>query len=225
VTGILHGNDIVVRPPGSFAGRRATAPDGSDTPRTTPLEWARRRRVRRSARRVTAARDRTKNRLSRLGEGWHLIDAARLGSDADEALLAIGPGGVFAVTVVSQGRSKVLVSGDVVQINGRRPDLLGDARRLGDRFSAALSRTAGTFVPVTPVLAFTGTGLISLYGLPRRCLVMPYRELDHLLREYGERIAPRTVAKLASIARHPATSVELQMIEAERPPAVQRRAS
>jgi hypothetical protein len=33
------------------------------------------------------------------------------------------------------------------------------------------------------------------------------------------------VAKLASIARHPATSIELRLIEGEKPAASQRRAS
>ena len=49
------------------------------TPRSTPLEWARRRRVEKEAPAVDAARDRTKDRLHRLGEQWHLIDADDLG--------------------------------------------------------------------------------------------------------------------------------------------------
>lgn len=210
--GFTQSNDIAAGPPGILHGRRKTDLDTLDAPRPTPLEWARRRRLQKAARKVAAARDRIKNRLARLGPGWQLIDAANLGLGVDEAFLAIGPGGVFAVTVKSQGRNRVLISGDVVQISGRRPDYLGEARRLAEAVSGALSRTAGTKVPVTPVLTFAGKGLISLYGLPRRCLVMPYRELDHLLRAYGERIAPRTVEKLGSIARHPVTAIDLRSI-------------
>jgi hypothetical protein len=148
-------------------------------------------------------------RLARLGPGWEYIEAAAIGLDGEHAFVAIGPGGVFAVTVYSQGRSRVLVSGDVVQINGRRPDLLGGAKRLATRVSDALSRTAGVKVPVVPVLCLAGTGLLSLYGRPRGCVVMPYRELDNLMRAYGDRLAPLTVEKLASVARHPSTAIDL----------------
>jgi hypothetical protein len=188
--------------------------DGDDettgAPRSTPREWARRRRVEKQGRRVDAARERTKGRLNRLGDEWVLIDAGALGLPSPESFLAIGPGGVFAVTVKSQGRNRVLLSGDTVQIAGRRPDYLGEARRLASAMSTALSRSARVRVPVTPVLALAGSGLISVYGLPRGCVVMPYRELDNLLRAYGERIAPRTVDKLASIARHPATTIDVK---------------
>jgi hypothetical protein len=148
--------------------------------------------------------------LHRLGEEWQFIEASSLGLGRRDAFLAIGPGGVFAVTVKSQGRSRVRLSGDVLQINGKRLDYIGEARRLGDAMSGALSRTAGKTVPVTAVLALAGSGLISVYGLPKGCVVMPYRELDNLLGAYGERISPPTVAKLASVARHPGTTVDLR---------------
>jgi hypothetical protein len=72
----------------------------------------------------------------------------------------------------------------------------------------AISRTAGSRVPVTPVLALSGTGVIDVHGLPKGCIVTSYRELDSLLGAYGQRIAPKTVSKLYSIARHPVTWVE-----------------
>src|SRR5262249_34006817 len=132
------------------------------------------------------------------------------GLAAPDSFLAIGPGGVFAITVRSQGRSRVLISGDTVQIRGERPAYVSHARDLAKSMSEALSRMAGARVPVTPILAFSGSGLLSLYGVPRDCVVMPYRQLDHLLDTYGRRIAKHTVDKLASIARHPATVVDLR---------------
>jgi hypothetical protein len=175
------------------------------------LEWARRRRTYREEAKVVAARERAKGRLHRLGEGWYVFDAPALGVDAPDAFLAIGPGGLFAVTVRSQGRHVVRISGSVVQINGRRLDYMGEARKFAGAVSAAFTRTAGVKIPVTPMLAFTGSGLMNLYGLPKDCVVMPYRELDHLLDAYGQRIAPRTVEKLASVARHPATVIDLRL--------------
>jgi hypothetical protein len=184
--------------------------DGLTTPRVTPMEWARRRRVEKETRRTDAVRNRTMGRLHRLGAEWHLIEANMLGLGKRDAFVAIGPGGVFAVTVKSQGRSRVRLSGSVVQINGRRLDYVGEAQRLAAALGGAFTRTAGTAIPVTPVLALAGSGLISVYGLPKGCIVMPYRELDNLLGAYGDRIGARTVEKLASIARHPATTIDLQ---------------
>lgn len=197
--------DVSIGPP-DFPLR----PEGITTPRLTPIEWARRRRVQKESKRSDAVRNRAMGRLHRLGDAWHLIEADRLGLGVRDAFVAIGPGGVFAVTVKSQGRSRVRLSGDVILIDGKRPPYMADARRLADEISTAFTRTAGAKVPVTPVLALTGTGLITLFGLPRTCVVMPYRELNNLLGSYGDRIGTRTVEKLASIARHPATFVDLR---------------
>lgn len=203
-------SDVAVRPPGYIARRRPIDVDTSDAPRPTPLEWARRLRGQRTYRKANADIDRVVARLERLGPEWHFIDSTLLGLGAHQAFVAIGPGGIFAVTVVSQGRSRVLISGDVVQINGRRPDLLGEAKRLASAVAQALSRTAGITVPVVPVLTFGGTGLLSRFGMTKGCVVMPYRELDNLLRAYGDRLTARTVEKLTSIARHPATAIDLR---------------
>jgi hypothetical protein len=201
-------DDVNIGPPG-----RHTLPDDPGTPRLTPLEWARRRRVHKEARRDGSVRSRAMGRLHRLGSDWHLIEGDQLGLGKRDAFVAIGPGGVFAVTVKSQGRSRVRLSGDVIQINGERPPWIAESIILADKLSAAFSRTAGTQIPVSPVLALAGTGLISLWGVPRRCVVMPYRELDNLLGAYGERIGSRTVEKLASIARHPSTTIDLRSDE------------
>jgi hypothetical protein len=205
VTGFTHSVGVSFSPPGSDVERSDLI-----SPRVSPLEWTRRRRTDRENKRLATARDKTMTRLGRLGAGWHLIDALTLGLKAPDSFVAIGPGGVFAVTVRSQGRSRVLISGDTVQIKGLRPTYVAQARALANSLSGAFTRMAGTKVPVTPILAFSGSGLLSLYGLPKDCVVMPHRELDHLLNAYGHRIANRTVDKLASIARHPATVVDLR---------------
>lgn len=183
--------------------------------RTSPLDWARRRRAERDARRVEAAGYRAIHRLENLGPAWHVIDwpradLAELESSAGArreraGFLAIGPAGVFAVTVADHGRSRVLIAGDVVQINGRRPPYVTEARREARRAGKALSTAVGRPVPVVPVLTFVGTGTISAHGLPKDCLVASYRELDRLLVAGGTRISPTTAEKLSEVARHPAT--------------------
>lgn len=183
-----------------------------------PIERARQRWAERGARRVEAAGARALNRLDHLGPSWHVVDWPRTelpevrlldldrGSRDERAgFLAIGPGGLFAVTVANHGRTRVLIAGDVVQINGKRPGYVTEARRDAKRASKALSAAVGLTVPVTPVLTFVGSGVLSVHGLPKECLVAPYRELDHLLVAGGRRISTATVEKLSEIARQPTT--------------------
>ncbi|MDG4827726.1 hypothetical protein O7627_00210 [Solwaraspora sp. WMMD1047] len=186
--------------------------------RPTPMDWARRRRAERDARRVEAAGARALHRLDHLGPSWHVVDWPRtelaeahpvdLGRGFREeraGFLAIGPSGLFAVTVVDQGRSRVMMAADVVQINGKRPSYVAEARRDAKRASKALSAAVGLTVPVTPVLTFVGSGVISVYGLPKDCLVATHRELDRLLLAGGNRISPATAEKLSRVAQSPST--------------------
>jgi hypothetical protein len=197
------------------AGDKA-APAVLEAVRPTPLEWARRRRADRDARRVEAAGNRALTRLDHLGPAWHVVDWPRTDAPApwlddgrarDEraGFLAIGPSGLFAVTVADHGRARVMIAGDVVQINGKRPNYFTETRRDAKRASKALSAAVGITVPVTPVLTFVGSGQISVYGLPKDCLVATHRELDRLLVAGGQRISPATAEKLSQVARHPAT--------------------
>lgn len=190
--------------------------------RMTPLEWARRRREGKDSRRLEAASDRAAHRLEHLGADWHLIEwphtvrqapavpvpARKANAEAEHAgFLAIGPGGVFAVSVADHGSKRVLISGDVVQIKGRRPPLISAARRDARRASKALSAAVGLTIPVIPVLALVGRGLITVYGLPKDCIVTSYRELDHVLAAGGRRISAVTAEKLSEVARSPWTWV------------------
>ncbi|MEU8259750.1 hypothetical protein AB0C02_03890 [Micromonospora sp. NPDC048999] len=182
--------------------------------RPTPLEWARRRRADRGARRLEAAGARALGQLDHLGPAWHVIEWPRTdvsdvlldrGQTERAGFLAIGPSGLFAVTVVDHGRARVLVAGDVVQINGKRPPYVTEARRDAKRASKALSEAVGLPIPVSPVLTFVGSGVISVYGLPKDCLMATHRELDRLLVAGGNRISPATAEKLSRVAQAPST--------------------
>ncbi len=194
--------------------RQAQPPALEGPPRLTPAEWSRRRRAERDARRLEAAGARALTRLDRLGPNWHIVDWPRtdaLGyyepdpADDRAGFLAIGPGGVYAVTVADHGRSRVLIAGDVVQINGKRPQYIAEARREARRASKALSAAVGLSVPVTPVLTFVGSGVISVHGLPKEVLVATDKELDRLLIAGGARISPSTAGKLKAVAEHSTT--------------------
>ncbi len=185
----------------------------SSTARGRPTDAARSRRRATGARpnrRLAAASARAMHRLAQhLGPSWQVLetplaDPVTTGDD-HAGFVTIGPGGVFAITVVDQGRQRIMVAGDVVQIRGARPPHVARARRYAKTVRAALSAAVGATVPVVPVLTFVGSGAMSTHGLPVGCLVVNHRELDRLLRSIGEKIRPETARKLAEVAGHPAT--------------------
>jgi len=176
-----------------------------DAARPSPLEWMRARRAEREQRRLDAAHQRAAQRMEALGRDWRSIDLKEIAGRDPFSFLAVGPGGVFAVTVKDHGRAKVHFAGDVVQIDGKRPKYVDEARRNAKLASAALSRIAGVTIPVMPVLAFAGNGVISVYGMPKGCIVTSYRELNRVLHARGHRLAPKTVEKLYMLASQPTT--------------------
>jgi hypothetical protein len=173
--------------------------------RPSALEWIRDRRAERESRRADLAHQRAAQRLEALGHNWRVLDLqATAGSDR-MSFLAVGPGGIFAVTVKDHGRSRVSFAGDVVQIDGRRPKYVQEARKIAKLVATALSRIAGISVPVMPVLSFAGSGTISVYGMPKGVIISAYQELGRVLNSRGQRLAPSTVEKLFALAADPAT--------------------
>jgi hypothetical protein len=171
--------------------------------RSTPSDWARRRRAERLARRKHAGAA----MHLRLGPAWQLVDwplggFAWAGTEYDvrERFLAIGPGGVYAVLIVDHGWSRVVLSGDIVQVDNKRPPYLPEARRTARQASQVLSGAAGRPVRVDPVVAFDGSGVISVHGLPKDCMVSGTKDLDRLLLAGKSRISPATAEKLAAAA-------------------------
>ncbi|GIJ51470.1 hypothetical protein Val02_83560 [Virgisporangium aliadipatigenens] len=203
MTGLLHSSDS----PAIFPTPRAQSgqDDYLDPARQSPREWMRARREARERRRDAARHQRAAQSLNSLGPSWEVVDLQRFAGTGPMTFLAIGPGGVFAVTVKDHGRTKVAFAGDVVQIDGRRPKYVTEARENARLASTALSRVAGISVPVMPVLAFAGSGVITFYGMPKGCIVSAYQELGRVLNSRGNRLAQRTVKKLFALADHPAT--------------------
>jgi hypothetical protein len=176
------------------SGTRPSSPLGG---RGSPQGWLRRRREARARRRAESGVQRVASRIEILGPQWHIVDY----HDEDPDFLAIGPGGVFQVTVCDHGRAMVELAGDVVQIQGQRPPYVDVARRDADRISQQMSTIAGRRIPVIPVLAFLGSGQFVQHGRqPDRCVVTSYREVGRLLQSHGRRIAPRTIEKLVALA-------------------------
>jgi hypothetical protein len=196
--------------PGS---RSAPLPDPARLPdhlpfvdgvRPSPLDWMRSRRIDRDTRRADAAHQRIAERMGELGRQWRVLDLQAAGCDRMR-FLAVGPGGVFAVTVKDYGRARIGLTGDVVQVDGRRLTDVAQARHTASLAATALSRTARVPVPVTAVLAFAGSGAIAVHGPPKGIIVTSDRDLSLVLHASGRRLAPPTVDKLHAIAADPAT--------------------
>jgi hypothetical protein len=163
----------------------------------TSSGWLQRRREARERRRAESGRQRVAHRVEMLGPHWHIVDY----HPEDPDFLAIGPGGIFQVTVADHGRSKVQLAGDVVQVDGRRPPYVALARRDAARISQQMSAVAGRRIPVVPVVAFLGTGQIVYYGRPPEgCVVTSYRDIGRALNAHGNRITPSTIQKLLIVA-------------------------
>lgn len=195
--------------PRALPASKGFGPDHAvvDPVKPSPMEWVRSRRASRDTRRAEAAHHRLAQRMGTLGSEWRVLDLKEATGTDRSSFLAVGPAGVFAVTVKDHGRNRVQFAGDVVQIDGRRPKYVQEARESAKVAAEALTRTAGVSIPVMPVLAFAGSGMISFYGMPKGCLVTSYQELDRVLNARGNRLAPDTVDKLFALALHPATWV------------------
>jgi hypothetical protein len=178
------------RPPGTHPVLGRTTPTGTG--------WLSRRLAARAQRRVLSGRRRVVQRVELLGPEWRIVDY----HPEDPDFLAIGPGGLFQVTVCDHGRSRVQLAGDVVQVNGRRPPYVALARRDAQRISQQMSRLAGRRIPVIPVVAFLGTGEIVYYGRPPEgCIVTSYRDIGRALGAHGQRVGRPTIEKLVELAQ------------------------
>ena len=170
---------------------RAAVPQAD--PNHASIGFLRRRLEARTRRRALAGRQRVAHRVEMLGPHWHIVDY----HPEDPDFLAIGPGGIFQVTVADHGRSRVELAGEVVQVDGRGTPYVALARRDAERISQQISVAAGRRIPVVPVVAFLGSGQVVYYGRPPEgCVVATYRDLGRALNAHGNRVSESTIQKL-----------------------------
>lgn len=186
---------------------REAFPSAIGASRPSPVGWMRQRRAERDARKAETSRQRLAQRMDALGRDWRVLDLKEPNETDRATFLAVGPGGVFAVTVKDHGRSRISFAGDVVQVNGTRPRYVAEARKNAQVAADALSRQAGVSIPVMPVLAFAGSGTIVFYGMPKGCIVTSYQDLHRVLKARGHRLADTTIDKVYAVASHPRTWV------------------
>jgi hypothetical protein len=169
------------------------------------LGWWERRRVAKADRHATVARRRVIDRVTRLGLDWRLLDARPFRPLESVDFLLFGPGGIFTLQVKFQGRARVMLGGEVIQIDGKRPPYVQSARQGATLASEILTRVTRCSIPVTPVIVFVGSGQLSMHGLPKGCLMAHYRELERVLASRGSFLSARTVDALYEVATRPLT--------------------
>src|SRR4029450_10955076 len=116
---------------------RAAVPQAEPSQASTG--FVRRRLEARAKRRVLAGRQRVVHGVEMLGPQWHIVDY----HPEDPDFLAIGPGGIFQVTVADHGRAKVELAGDGVQVDVRRPPYVALARAAARRMPQRADGPAG----------------------------------------------------------------------------------
>ena len=172
--------------------------------------WLVRRLAARARKKALNGRQRVVHRVEMLGRDWRIVDY----HPEDPDFLAIGPGGIFQVTVCDHGRSRVQLAGDVVQVNGQRPQYVALARRDAGRISQQMSQLAGRRIPVIPVVAFLGSGEIVYYGRPPEgCVVTSYRDIGRALRAHGNRVGKVTIDRLVELAEQVDSATVGQYLE------------
>jgi hypothetical protein len=174
------------------------------SPHPAPQESIRSRRATREQRRAESVRRGLVERIAVLNDTWRVVDLSSVAA-ARRGFLVIGPGGVFALTLRDHGRSRITFAGDNVQIDGKRPLYVEEARLDAEAASERLSNAASVSIPVVPLLVLSGSGKVSFYGLPRRCVVTSHQGLPWVLNARGQRLSPTTVNKVFALARHPRT--------------------
>jgi hypothetical protein len=179
--------------------------------RSGMVGWVQRQFQARARRKAVVGRQRVAQQVESLGPQWRIVDY----HPEDPDFLAIGPGGIFQVTVADHGRAKVQLAGDVVQIDGRRPPYVALARRDAARISQQMSLAAGRRIPVIPVVAFLGSGEIVYYGRPPEgCVVTSFGDIGRALNAHGNRVSLPTIEKLVALASRVDSTTVGQFLEA-----------
>jgi hypothetical protein len=174
------------------------------SPHPSPQDSTRGRRATREQRQAESVRRGLIERIAVLNDTWRVVDLSDV-TPSQRGFLVIGRGGVFALTLRDHGRSRITFAGDNVQIDGKRPLYVEEARLDAEAASERLSNAAGVRIPVVPLLVLSGSGKVSFHGLPRRCVVTSHQGLPSVLNAHGQRLSPTTVNKVFALARHPRT--------------------
>ncbi|HMH58190.1 MAG TPA: nuclease-related domain-containing protein [Galbitalea sp.] len=140
-------------------------------------------------------------KLERLGEGWHVIDAVPVGaagSDIDHVV--IGPTGVFTINTKAHANKKVWAAGHALRINGFKQHYIRNSQHEAARASKLLTSAVGRPIDVTPLIVMVGISELN-YGVRRPEVdVVTSRGIVRNLRRRRRTLTPDAVAEIADVA-------------------------
>ena len=140
--------------------------------------------------------------LRALGPQWTVLHPEPGTAECD--YVAIGSGGVVAVTIKNHSGQRVLVDAEHLLVNGRRTNHLRDARFEADRLSKLLSTEASESVAVNPLIAIVDPGSLA-FGRrrPRDVTVVASSGVARVLARHARELSEATARDLVAAAeRH-----------------------
>jgi hypothetical protein len=147
--------------------------------------------------------------LAKLGPGWHVLHAVRVGENgSDIDLIVIGLGGVFTVNAKHHPNGNIWVAGETFMVNGQRTQYIRNSRHEAKRAGRLLSEHVGYPVSATGIIAVMGAQrgfTIKEQPADRSVVVLKRKKISHFLAEEPIRLTPEQVNALFDIARRSTT--------------------
>lgn len=150
--------------------------------------------------------------FGRLGEKWSVLHAVPLSSSTSEVdHLAIGPGGVCAITTRNLSGQRVLVIGGTVRVNGEPTDFIRIARDEAGRAATSLGKALGELVEVRPVIVIIDPASTS--RRPSSVAVLESGEVSAWLLNQPIVHSDGAVARIATAAETPGTRRDCLLVD------------
>lgn len=212
-SGAAQDDDLAANRPGERARARAHALRQQAPLRTLAARGLGLRSEERTWRTKADGQERVAGQLDRLvaqDERWRVLHTVPTGEARDgwwtSAIdhVAIGPGGVFALTDAAHPGSSMWVDGETIMVGGFAVPYLHNARCEAERASRLLGGVAGHPVLVTGVVVPVGVASLTVRHTPHDVRVVPRPDLARWLEARPQVMNEARITELYGVARRPA---------------------
>lgn len=144
--------------------------------------------------------------LASLGEDWLVLHAVPVGRDGAEVdHIAMGPPGVFTVSVRHHPGQALWVGGGVVLVDGERMRYIRSSEFEAVRAAQLMSDAVGERVEATPCLVVVGARSMTVERPPRRVAIVTPRELRPWLKSLPQVFTRDQLHRFRAVASEAAT--------------------
>lgn len=139
--------------------------------------------------------------LSQLGPEWLALHAVPVGKDdSDVDHIAIGPPGVYTISVRHHPGREFWVGGGVLLVDGERMPYIRDCEFEAVRAAQLMSDAVGERVEATPCLVVVEPRSVTVARPPRRVAIVTPRELRPWLKSLAATFGPDQLARFRAAA-------------------------